>query len=480
MSFHSIATRITVTGIAIAVIAGHAAAAAVGDEIEHIATPSRWLAPSEIRFADALSHYCRGLIAEGSDSDPSTVTEQLEEAFRLDPGQLDLTIRLASRYQFTNRTNDLLLVLQSGCARNPDAIGLRYYLAGVYQITAKYDKALIEYGRIIARNPQNAAGYFGKTQTYLAMKKDKKAFEVLAGGLGAVTNSDSLMAMCNQFGMAYLGSARWDDAIKCFKIMQAVRPDDLGAFLNLLEAYLRKGSSESAQALLRTIPAKYRDNPRFDYVVARHFLMSAYYKESLEYFEKVETGRGPLKSGEDLRDSLYYHQYGMACERAGNIGKAEKQFELSVELNEKNADSLNYLAYMWAERAVKLDKAMDYVTRALKINPVNPAFLDTLGWIYFKQGNMGSALEQVEKAHELMPAEAVIAEHLGDILYAMKDEKKAIVSWKESFLLDPASATVAKKLKAGGIDIELLRKQAGVAKKSGEEEEAPGSALDVN
>lgn len=470
------ATRIAVTGVVLAVFTGRAAD---GQEFDDISVPSKRLTEGELKFADALAHYCRGLIAEVTDSDPTAVTAQLEEAFRLDPGQLDVTIRLASRYQFSSRTNDLLLVLQSGCARNPDAISLHYYLAGVYQLTAEYDKALVEYGRLITRNPQNAAGYFGKTQTYLAMKDEKKAFAVLSGSLGMVTNSDSLMVMCNQFGLAYLGAGRWDDAVKCFKIIRAGRPDDLGVFLNLLEAYLRRGPLEGAQAHMLTIPAQYKDNTRFYYVVARHFLLTAYYKDALQYFERVETRLGPLKTGDTLRDSLYYHQYGIACERAGLTDKAEKQFELSVELDEKNAESLNYLAYMWAERAVNLDKAMAYVTRALKVNPVSPAFLDTLGWIYFKQGKSVSALEQVERAHELLPAEAVITEHLGDILFAMKDKAKAILRWRESFLLDSSSATVAKKLKDGGVDVEKLRKQSAAAKKSMKKEEARDESLQI-
>lgn len=426
------------------------------------------LSASEVTFSDALAHYCRGLIAENADPASGEAEAQLEEAFRLDPGQIDTTLRLASRYQVSGRTNDLLRVLRAGCDRNPDDIGLRYCLGGAYQAAAQLDKALAEYRRLVERHPRNAAGYFGETQAYLLKNDWKRALDVLGTGIEAVTNSESLVAVCREFGTICRTAREWDHAVRCFSMLRVRNPDDPAGFLNLLEAYLRRGDKGNAAALLRKTPAKFRDSPRFDYVVARHYLATGNYKEALDCFERVEKAPDTAAGKDDLRDSAYYHQYGVACERCGRVEMAEKQFEKSVEMDAKNGESLNYLAYMWAERAANLDKASEYARRAVAGDPDNPAFIDTLGWIYFKRGMIDSALEQVAKAHEMMPEEPVIADHLGDILLARKETEKAIARWKESFLMDSDSVGVAKKLQAYGIDIRQLRKEAKAARASRE------------
>lgn len=465
MSFLAISTRVSAALVAIACAAGHVASAQEdADESTSGALPG--LSASERTFADALAHYCRGLMAEVSDPGSGESLAELEEAFRLNPGQMDITLRLAGRYQSAGRTNDLLRVLQAGGARYPADINLHYYLGGVYHVTGQYDKALAEHGRLIQRHPENVAGYLGELQVYLQQKDEKKALAVVSDGLRNATNSEGLVTICRQFGAASVAAGDWDRGVKWFSLVRAAMPDDLSGFLMLLEAYLRKGDKAGAAALLLTTPAKYKDNPRFDYVVARHYLGTGNFKEAMERFERVEKSQGPLEGRDGLRDSVYYHQFGIACERSGHTELAEKQFEQSLEMDAKNAEALNYIAYMWAERAVNLDKALEYIKRALEDDKENPAYLDTLGWIYFKQGKTDPALAEISKAHALMPDEAVIADHMGDILQARKETGKAVAMWKASFMSDPGSRSVEKKLKEQGIDTDKLREEAKAARKA--------------
>ena len=138
-----------------------------------------------------------------------------------------------------------------------------------------------------------------------------------------------------------------------------------------------------------------------------------------------------------------------------------------------NAAACNYLAYMWAEKGVKLDQAFKYVSKALKLNPKSGAFLDTLGWIYYMNEQYKEALEQISHAAEIIPDDPTIIDHLGDVFDKLGDEKQALSHWERSFVLDPENAKVAEKLSQHGADVEALRKQADELNRPRLEERKP-------
>ena len=115
---------------------------------------------------------------------------------------------------------------------------------------------------------------------------------------------------------------------------------------------------------------------------------------------------------------------------------------------------------MWAERGVRLDEALEHIRTALEISPDSGAFIDTLGWIYYQQGNYEDALREIRRAMELTPGDPTVTDHLGDTLDRLQRTDEAIAQWTASFLLDPESESVAGKLTEHGIDLAPLREQA--------------------
>ena len=94
-----------------------------------------------------------------------------------------------------------------------------------------------------------------------------------------------------------------------------------------------------------------------------------------------------------MLDGQFYFAYGAAAEQAGQVDKAAELLQKSIALDPENsAEACNYLGYMWAERGQKLDEAGDLIKKALALQPDNPAYLDSLGWYYFKKGDLKEAL----------------------------------------------------------------------------------------
>ncbi|MEK6601610.1 MAG: tetratricopeptide repeat protein, partial [Candidatus Binatota bacterium] len=80
----------------------------------------------------------------------------------------------------------------------------------------------------------------------------------------------------------------------------------------------------------------------------------------------------------------------------------------------QNAAALNYLGYTWAEMGIHLDEAENLIVRALKIEPNDGFYIDSLGWVYYQKGDYKRAVQQLERAVELANDDPTIIEHLGD------------------------------------------------------------------
>ena len=117
-----------------------------------------------------------------------------------------------------------------------------------------------------------------------------------------------------------------------------------------------------------------------------------------------------------------------------------------IRIDPKHANALNLLGYMFSELDKNLDEAEKLLDRALAIEPENAAFLDSIGWVYYRQGRFKEALVKVQHAATKLPKDAVILDHLGDIYLALHDVEKALLHWKRAAEADPKNEKLKKKI----------------------------------
>ena len=97
---------------------------------------------------------------------------------------------------------------------------------------------------------------------------------------------------------------------------------------------------------------------------------------------------------------------------------------------------MNYLGYILANRGLRLDEAKAMIEKALEQSPENGAFLDSLGWVYFRQGNYRKARYYVEKALQFEDTSAAIHDHLGDIYHRIGMKRRAIQYWERALEME--------------------------------------------
>lgn len=175
--------------------------------------------------------------------------------------------------------------------------------------------------------------------------------------------------------------------------------------------------------------------------------------------ERIEQGeillRGWVKSDEDNPDAHYY--LGSYLFRAAGLEQAEAPLRRVIELDDSHGPALNFLGYSLADDGVKLEEALELIQRALEIDPWNGAYLDSLGWVYFRMGRFEEAREPLEAAARELPADAVVLEHLGDLYERCGEDELAIFAWGQA--LDNGSdnrteieAKIAPLAEPAGVD----------------------------
>jgi len=121
--------------------------------------------------------------------------------------------------------------------------------------------------------------------------------------------------------------------------------------------------------------------------------------------------------------------------------KAEDSFREVLKQDPNNSMTLNYLGYMMADHNMHLEEALTMIKRAVELDPQNGAYLDSLGWVYFKLGNYDEAEDNLRRAAEKTPNDATIQDHLGELYAKTGKLKLATVHWERA--LDEWNKSVA-------------------------------------
>ena len=106
---------------------------------------------------------------------------------------------------------------------------------------------------------------------------------------------------------------------------------------------------------------------------------------------------------------------------------------------------MNFLGYIYVEKNKDLRRAEAMIKKAVEIEPDNGAYIDSLGWCYYKLGAYKDALEQLKRAAALIE-DPVVLDHLGDTYLLLKDNANAQESWQKSLRLNPLQEKVKEKI----------------------------------
>ena len=167
------------------------------------------------------------------------------------------------------------------------------------------------------------------------------------------------------------------------------------------------------------------------------------YARLKEYASAVRVARDAVKRFPESPDALF--RLGSSLERAGNSAEAEKVFSKLLEMRPNDSAAQNYLGYMWADRGENLEKAQILLEKAVGREPRNGAYLDSLGWVYFRMGKLETAQMNLLEAHRREPDDPTIEEHLGDLSERQGNVARAVSHWERALTLKPEEPDKVRK-----------------------------------
>ena len=156
-----------------------------------------------------------------------------------------------------------------------------------------------------------------------------------------------------------------------------------------------------------------------------------------------------LEASPDNANLLYTRA--MLAERMGDLAKLESDLRHLLSKHPDHAEALNALGYSLANKTNRFDEAEPLIEKALSLQPDNPAMIDSLGWLYFREGRINEAGPLLLDAWNKMK-DHEIAAHLGEWYWATDDQDMAVEVWKEGLKLQPDSAIINETLERLGVE----------------------------
>lgn len=219
---------------------------------------------------------------------------------------------------------------------------------------------------------------------------------------------------------AYRGNHQIDQAIDEAKQALTQDPKDQALTISLAMLYSEKSDTSTATQLLREL-LKGTDSDRSIYLYLAEVQVSgkkfADAEQSAEKAEALSHAASDKQAAWIMLGSIYARQK--------KYDRAEAQYKKVLDVNPDNAEGLNDYGYMLADRGVRMAEATSLIQRALKQDPNNGAYLDSLGWAYFKQNRLAEAEQYLRKAIERQGNDPTILGHLGDVYLKLGDNREA-------------------------------------------------------
>jgi tetratricopeptide (TPR) repeat protein len=228
-----------------------------------------------------------------------------------------------------------------------------------------------------------------------------------------------------------------------------IAPTHPNTYLRLAELLLGPcKDAERAVKLLNDARHRFPNAPELIYYLALAQREAKHPQEAVATFEEARH-EAELEDS-DMVNARFYFNYGATAEQAGLYEKAADLFRKSIAMDPVNAaDACNYLGYMWVQQNMHLDEAEAMINRALQSEPDNGAYLDSLGWLEFRQGKFEQALNDLLRAAKSMTRDdPVVFEHIGDTYWQLKRMPQAIETWQKALALDPQNKALTEKIES--------------------------------
>jgi tetratricopeptide (TPR) repeat protein len=383
---------------------------------------------------DAIRGLAENLLNDGQ---IDAALDQYKVIADANPEDAQTYLRISEIYRRQGKYEQALDSLKKAQTMVPDALEVPYNIAVVYQAQARYDEAEKILQDLLKKTEKPDTSY---------SQSDRNNRGIFIERLGMVyRDQENYQAAVDTFRKmiplgddnaktgyqdiidTYREAKQWTQATAAAKEAMQKLPDDRDIRMVLDAQLADTGDPDKPIADIRSL-LKGTPEDREVYIrLAIIYTRLKRWSSAEESLSKAES----LSTKPDDKEYIYFLR-GSTYEREKKYDEAEAEFKRVLAANPQSAVTLNYLGYMNADRGVQLEESVSYIKQAVSLEPTNGAYLDSLGWAYFKLGKYDLAEETLTKASLRMGSDPTVQDHLGDLYQKTGRLKLAAAHWERA------------------------------------------------
>ena len=373
--------------------------------LERLAQP--YLAQADVRLALAAGAQAANM--------PTRAAEEAKAALAIDPASERAVLAAAQYLQATDRAAAIELLEKS--ASRPDAsIDLRLAYARLLVADRKYDLARAQFQQLLKADPDNPELVYSLALLSLQgnLRSDARTYlqrylTLVEERPGEERDPDAAyiyLAQIAEDEKQYAEALQW---------LRKVEGGDEYVAARVREATVlaKMKRLDEARKMLRAVQPNSAEE-RVQLLLAEVQLL----REARRYDEAYKMLAQALEKSPDSVPLLY--DSAMTAEKLDRVDAMERQLRRVIELRPDYAHAYNALGYSLADRNQRLSEALQLIEKAHQLAPEDPYILDSLGWVYFRMGDLPQARKYLELAYNAKP-DAEVAIHLAEVLWASGD-----------------------------------------------------------
>ena len=383
---------------------------------------------------DAIRGLAENLLNDGQ---IDAALDQYKVIADANPEDAQTYLRISEIYRRQGKYDEALESLKKAEAMVPDALEVPYNVAVVYQAQARYDEAEKVLQDLLKKTekPESSYSQSDRNNRGIFMERLGMVYRDQENYPAAVETFRKMLTLGDDNARTgyqniidtYRGAKQWPQATAAAKEAVQKLPNDRELRMVLDSQLADNGDPEKPLADVRSL---LKGTPEDRDVYLRLAIMYTRLKrwsDAEEALNKAEQ----LSTKADDKEYVYFLR-GDTYEHEKKYDDAEAEFKKVLAITPQSAAALNYLGYMNADRDVRLEESLNYIKLAVSLEPTNGAYLDSLGWAYFKLGKYDLAEENLTKASLRMGSDPTVQDHLGDLYQKTGRLKLAAAHWERA------------------------------------------------
>ncbi|OFZ24288.1 MAG: hypothetical protein A2381_04640 [Bdellovibrionales bacterium RIFOXYB1_FULL_37_110] len=343
------------------------------------------------------------------------------EALKTDSKYHQAAIALGLMLEEKERYEEAKKVYKTFLDHTPDNLEVLTRMVQILFLKEKSDKIIPLMERIANLDPTDLNSKVKLGVLYTDIKEYQKAKGIFKEILVAAPDSDKVLyylgSLCQELG-------EYEEAIAYFN---KISPEselfgsgniEIAKMLYVLAVPEKNNEIKNVELekFITFVREKSSSHPSLK--VDLYFNLATYYESRLDFSKAIEL----ISEIKSLKEYTLDHDYYLASlfEKKGDLKRSREIVYKIIETDPNNAHALNFLGYSLMEKDEDLKLAYEYISKAIKIKPEDGYIRDSLGWYYFKTGNLKKSLEELKKARKNESNDSVINQHLAIVYQKLK------------------------------------------------------------